>query len=124
MDDSEEATVMRDHDSGLDDDSEDETEIRDSNGASMEDPAVDTGADMDFDITGTSAADELSDLYEPDPDDEDTIIRDLPTHDQPTEEPEFNLDGVEDDDSGDETIMLDDSDLDDDEDATLRKDDL
>jgi pSer/pThr/pTyr-binding forkhead associated (FHA) protein/Mg-chelatase subunit ChlD len=108
IDDSEEATVMRDHD-----DSEDETEIRDG----------DAAADMDFDITGTSSADELSDLYDPE-DEEDTIIRDLPNDEKPTLEPEFTLDedGA---DSEDETIMLDDDgDIDVDEDATLRKDDV
>jgi Mg-chelatase subunit ChlD len=117
IDDSEDATEMRDHDAVIDD-SEDATEIRDSDGANM-----DAGADMDFDITGTGEADELSDLYEPDPDEEDTIIRDLPSSDRETVEPEFTLD-VDASDSDDETIMLDDdSDLDADEDATLRKDD-
>lgn len=121
IDDSEDATEMRDHDDAIDD-SEDATEIRDSDGANMDEAA---GADMDFDITGTASADELSDLYEPDPDDEDTIIRELPKVAEPTEEPEFNIDEVEEDaDSGDETIMLDDDpDSDFDEDATLRKDD-
>jgi pSer/pThr/pTyr-binding forkhead associated (FHA) protein/Mg-chelatase subunit ChlD len=114
MDDSEEATVMREHDS-----SEDATEIRDSDGNDMEAAA----GDMDFDITGTASADELSDLYEPDPDEEDTIIRDLPSEEPETLEPEFTLDS-DDVDSEDETIMLDDSDSDDDDDATLRKDDV
>ncbi len=125
MDDSEEATQMRDHDAVIDD-SEDATEIRDSDGASMDEP--DAAADMDFDITGAASADELSDLYEPDPDEEDTIIRDLPNVAETDDEPEFNLSSdeieTEDIDSEDETIMLDDdvnSGLD--EDATLRKDD-
>lgn len=124
MNDSEDATQMRDHDGGTDD-SEDATEIRDSDGASMEEPDVAAGADMDFDITGTASEDELSDLYEPDPDEEDTIIRELPDVGRGSSEPEFNLD-EEDMDSEDETIMLgDDSDSDDDDDdATLRKDDI
>ncbi len=110
--DSEDETQMRDHDSGLVD-PEEATEMRDSD-----------GADMDFDITGTSSADELSDLYEPDPDEEDTIIRELPKTGESTSEPEFTLDDDFPDD-GDETIMLDDdSDSDVDEDATLRKDDV
>ncbi len=122
VDDSEDATQMREHDSGSIDDSEDATEIRDSDGASMEEPDMVAGADMDFDITGTASADELSDLYEPDPDEEDTIIRDLPSAEKKTLEPDFSLD--EDDiNSDDETIMLDDDDPDIDEDATLRKDD-
>ncbi|NOG61713.1 MAG: VWA domain-containing protein [Proteobacteria bacterium] len=102
------------------DDSEEATEIRDSDGVSM----GKSDADMDFDITGAASAGELSDLYEPDPDDEDTIIRDLPEAEKETLEPEFTLD--EDDvDSEDETIMLDDdSDSDIDDDATLRKDDI
>jgi pSer/pThr/pTyr-binding forkhead associated (FHA) protein/uncharacterized protein YegL len=119
MDDSEEATLMRDNASVIDDD--DATEIRDSDGASMDDVAAVSGGEMDFDITGTPSVDELSDLYEPDPDEEDTIIRELPSVAENTSEPEFTLD--EDDDSEDETIMLDDSD-DDDDDATLRKDDI
>jgi len=122
--DSEDATQMRDHDAAIDaiDDSEDATEIRDSDGDSMEEPDI-TGEDMDFDITGTASADELSDLYEPDPDDEDTIIRDLPSTEKETLEPDFSLD-ENDIDSDDETIMLDDeAEIDFDEDATLRKDD-
>ncbi len=104
------------------DDSEDATEIRDHD--SPADPDAAAGADMDFDITGTDSADELSDLYEPDPDEEDTIIRDLPDVAESTDEPEFVLD--EDDvDSEDETIMLDDDDdAHSDDDATLRKDDI
>jgi pSer/pThr/pTyr-binding forkhead associated (FHA) protein/Mg-chelatase subunit ChlD len=104
------------------DDSEDATEIRDHDNPDAAN--VEGGADMDFDITGTDSGDELSDLYEPDPDEEDTIIRDLPNTDEiSTDEPEFNLD--EDDvDSEDETIMLDDDDdTNSDDDATLRKDD-
>lgn len=122
IDDSEEATVMRDHDAAMDG-SEDATEIRDSDGESMDD--VSAAAEMDFDITGTDSADELSDLYEPDPDDEDTIIRDLPDESASTVEPEFSLDeGDAGADSEDETIMLDeDSSSDVDDDATLRKDD-
>ncbi len=123
MDDSEEATQMRDHDGSIDN-SEDATEIRDSDGANMDGPDLASDADMDFDITGTSSADELSDLYEPDPDDEDTIIRELPNVGESTAEPEFNLDD-DDIDSEDETIMLDDdADPDMDDDATLRKDDI
>lgn len=120
IDDSEEATVMRDHDSGMDS-SEDATEMRDSDGASMDDNSSASSAEMDFDITGTPSADDLSDLYEPDPDEEDTIIRELPDSNENSDEPEFNLD--EDSDSEDETIMLDDE-SDDDNDATLRKDDV
>lgn len=119
VDDSEEATIMRDHDGGLDG-SEDATEMRDSNGGSMEG----AGTDMDFDITGTESVDELADLYEPGSDEEDTIIRDLPETEKETLEPEFSLD-EDDADSEDETIMLDDdADSDVDDDATLRKDDV
>jgi pSer/pThr/pTyr-binding forkhead associated (FHA) protein/Mg-chelatase subunit ChlD len=120
-DSSEDATLMRDQE-GVIDDSEDETEIRDSNGASMEESEVVTGAEMDFDITGTASPDELSDLYEPDPDEEDTIIRELPGSEKETLEPDFDL-NEDDIDSDDETIMLDDDSDDEDEDATLRKDD-
>ncbi len=104
------------------DDSEDATEIRDHD--SPAEPDVAAGGEMDFDITGTDTADELSDLYEPDPDEEDTIIRDLPDVAESTAEPEFELD-EEDFDSEDETIMLDDDDANsDDDDATLRRDDV
>lgn len=120
IDDSEEATVMRENDSGMDG-SEDATEMRDSDGASMDDLSAASSAEMDFDITGAPSAEDLSDLSEPDPDEEDTIIRELPDSNENTDEPEFNLD--EDSDSEDETIMLDD-DSDDDNDATLRKDDI
>ena len=112
VDDSEEATVMRDHDAT-------------DNNAASDDLAAAAGGDMDFDITGAAGPDELSDLYEPDPDEEDTIIRDLPdTPTQDDDDPEFILE--EDDvDSEDETIMLDEGDASDpDEDATLRKDDI
>jgi len=112
-DDSEEATVIRDH--------------AGSGELSEEELSVAAGADMDFDLTGTDSADELSDLYEPDPDDEDTIIRELPGDNDITSEPEFTLDEDMDDvDSEDETIMLDDGEESNshlDEDATLRKDD-
>jgi pSer/pThr/pTyr-binding forkhead associated (FHA) protein len=104
--------------------SEDATEIRDHD--NPDSPKVEADADMDFDITGTDSGDELSDLYEPDPDEEDTIIRDLPNTDEiSTSEPEFDIDLDEDDvDSEDETIMLDDDDdTNSDDDATLRKDD-
>jgi uncharacterized protein YegL len=104
------------------DDSEDATEVRDHDNPG--EPDVAAGADMDFDITGTDTADELSDLYEPDPDEEDTIIRDLPDVAASTAEPEFDLD-EEGFDSEDETIMLDDDDTNsDDDDATLRRDDV
>jgi len=112
-DDSEEATVIRDH--------------AGSGELSEEELSVAADADMDFDLTGTDSADELSDLYEPDPDDEDTIIRELPGDNDITSEPEFTLDEDMDDvDSEDETIMLDDGEESNshlDEDATLRKDD-
>ena len=112
-DDSEEATVIRDH--------------ADSGELSEKELSVAADADMDFDLTGTDSADELSDLYEPDPDDEDTIIRELPGDNDITSEPEFTLDEDMDDvDSEDETIMLDDGEESNshlDEDATLRKDD-
>lgn len=117
IDDSEEATQLRDHGGSAD------SEL------SPEELSAASGADMDFDLTGTGddsdSAGELSDLYEPDPDEEDTIIRDLPISEVKTEEPDFTLDeDAAAGDSEDETIMLDDaegSDLDDD--ATLRKDD-
>ena len=112
-DDSEEATVIRDH--------------AGSGELSEEELSVAADADMDFDLTGTDSADELSDLYEPDPDDEDTIIRELPGDNDITSEPEFTLDeDMNDVDSEDETIMLDDGEESNshlDEDATLRKDD-
>ena len=125
MDESEEATVMRDHDG--------------SGELSAEELSTAADADMDFDLTGTDSADELSDLYEPDPDEEDTIIREVPGVAESADEPDFNLDEDidsedetiipgEDIDSDDETIMMDDdeeeSDSDPDEDATLRKDDI
>jgi Mg-chelatase subunit ChlD len=114
------------------DDSEEATQIRDHDGSgelSAEELGAAAGADMDFDLTGTDSADELSDLYEPDPDEEDTIIRELPGVVESTDEPEFTLDeGTDDADSEDETIMLDDdgeeSNSNHDEDATLRKDDI
>ncbi len=112
VDDSEEATQLRDHDT------------TDGDLTTGEYESVKDSADMDFDITGTDSPDELSDLYEPD-DEEDTVLRDLPDNNTPTEEPEFNLDESDDSDSEDETIMLDDGDgSDPDEDATIRKDDI
>ena len=112
VDDSEEATVMRDHGA--------------TGELSSEELNAASNADMDFDLTGTDSADELSDLYEPDPDEEDTIIRDLPGSDVSTAEPEFTLEeDLDEIDSEDETIMLDDGDDSNsglDEDATLRKD--
>ena len=116
MDESEEATQLHDH--------------VDSGELSAEELGSVAGSDMDFDLTGTDSADELSDLYEPDPDEEETIIREVPGADESTDEPEFNLDeDVDDIDSEDETIMLDDSEGEesgpdiDDKDVTLRKDD-
>jgi pSer/pThr/pTyr-binding forkhead associated (FHA) protein/Mg-chelatase subunit ChlD len=106
------------------DDSEEATQLRDHDPAGEND--VVAGGDMDFDITGAASPDELSDLYEPDPDEEDTIIRDLPNVANTPSEPEFNLD-EEEVDSEDETIMLDDGDdsaSELDEDATLRKEDI
>jgi pSer/pThr/pTyr-binding forkhead associated (FHA) protein/Mg-chelatase subunit ChlD len=113
VDEDEEATVMRDHGA--------------SEVLSEEELIKTADSDMDFDLTGPDTGDELSDLYEPDPDEEDTIIRELPADNQSADEPEFILD--EDDiDSEDETIMLDDGDTDvpdeDDDDATLRKEDI
>ncbi len=115
-------TVFAGQPAAMDGFDEDATEIRDHDNPGGSD--VEAGADMDFDITGAPSDDGLSDLHEPDPDEEDTIIRDLPGTDADTVEPEFNLD-AEEVDSGDETIMLDDEDdSDDDEDVTLRKDDI
>ncbi len=118
------------------DDSEEATEMRGSGGSnelSAEEIKTAGNADMDFDLTGSGSdtSDDLSDLYEPDPDEEDTVIRDLPNQSTDSDdEPDFTLDGVGDDDanSEDETIMLDDdadNESDDvDDDATLRKEDL
>jgi pSer/pThr/pTyr-binding forkhead associated (FHA) protein/PBP1b-binding outer membrane lipoprotein LpoB len=113
MDDSEEATQIRDHDA--------------PGGLSAEELNTASSSDMDFDLTGTDSADDLSDLYEPDPDEEETIIREVPSEKQSASEPEFTLDEDEFD-SEDETIMLDDGETDEvdaeiDDDATLRKDD-
>ncbi len=114
--DDEEATVMRDHGT---------SEI-----LSAEELNKAADSDMDFDLTGPDAAAELSDLYEPDPDDEDTIIRELPADNQSPNEPDFILEEEDGSDSedDDETIMLDDGDADEaddnDDDATLRKDDI
>jgi pSer/pThr/pTyr-binding forkhead associated (FHA) protein/Mg-chelatase subunit ChlD len=114
MDESEEATQIKGHES-TGDSSEDEISTVSS-------------SDMDFDLTGPDSVDELSDLYEPDPDDEDTIIREVPIDTGSKNEPEFTLDAETDEfDSEDETIMLDDGDADEshgelDDDATLRKD--
>ena len=90
---------------------------------------------MDFDLTGSeSAADDgLSDLYEPEDDEADTVIRELPDKTSPGTEPDPDFTIEEDEpDSEDETIMLDDDatissgddEHMDDEDATLRKDDI
>lgn len=109
--DDEEATLMRDHGASEALSEEQSNEVVDS--------------EMDFDLTGPDTNDELSDLYEPDPDDEDTIIRDLPADNQSADKPEFIFEEDDDIDSEDETIMLDDGDTDaDDDDATLRKDDI
>lgn len=74
--------------------------------------------EMDFDLTGGTTDEGISDLYDGDSDEEATVLRDLP-EDEPTAtpyqkpvEPEFTLD--EDIGSEDDTIMIDD-----DEDATL-----
>lgn len=114
------------------DDSEEATQIK-GHGAtdelSEEEISTASSSDMDFDLTGPDSVDELSDLNEPDPDDEDTIIREVPIEEEKPNEPEFTLDPDEDIfDSEDETIMLDDGDADEshselDDDATLRKDD-
>ncbi len=121
-DESEEATQIRDHDGGAE--------------LSAEEIQQAAGADMDFDLTGSeSAADDgLSDLYEPEDDEADTVIRELPDTTAPGSEPEPEPDFTieeEDVDSEDETIMLDDDatissgdEHMDDEDATLRKDDI
>ena len=111
-DDAEEATQLREHG-----DQSGENSITDV-------PDVSGSDDMDFDITG-AAADELSDLYEPD-DEEETLIRgDVADSKNADAEPDFMLteEGLETD-SEDETIMLDDNDVVDDEDATLRKTDI
>ncbi len=114
------------------DDSEEETQIKGqgaTGGPSEEEISAASSSEMDFDLTGPDSVGELSDLYEPDPDDEDTIIREVPIDTGSTNEPEFTLDADADEfDSEDETIMLDDSDADEshgeiDNDATLRKDD-
>jgi pSer/pThr/pTyr-binding forkhead associated (FHA) protein/Mg-chelatase subunit ChlD len=117
IDDSEEATQIRDHDGGA------------TGELSEQEISTASASDMDFDLTGTDSAGELSDLYEPDPDDEDTIIREVPIDQGTNKEPEFTLEADADEfDSEDETIMLDDADADEshdelDDDATLRKDD-
>lgn len=115
MDESEEATQIKGHES--------------KGKLSKEEMTTASSSDMDFDLTGPDTVDELSDLYEPDPDDEDTIIREVPIDTGSKNEPEFTLDAETDEfDSEDETIMLDDGDADEahgelDDDATLRKDD-
>lgn len=113
MDDSEEATQIKGHES--------------TGELSKEEVSTASSSDMDFDLTGPDSVDELSDLYEPDPDDEDTIIREVPIDAGSKNEPEFTLDAETDEfDSEDETIMLDDGDADEShdelDDATLRKD--
>ncbi|GJM04190.1 MAG: hypothetical protein DHS20C09_01810 [marine bacterium B5-7] len=112
IDESEEATQIKGHEA--------------TGGLSEEELSAASNSDMDFDLTGPDSVDELSDLYEPDPDDEDTIIREAPLDNGTANQAEIELDADEFD-SEDETIMLDDADepqgeLDDD--ATLRKDDL
>ena len=113
------------------DDSEEATQIKGHGAAgelNEEEISAATSSDMDFDLTGPDSVDELSDLYEPDPDDEDTIIREVPIEAGSAKQPEFTLDVEADEfDSEDETIMLDDGDADEsqgelDDDATLRKD--
>lgn len=111
IDESEEATQIKGHEA--------------TGGLSEEELSAASNSDMDFDLTGPDSVDELSDLYEPDPDDEDTIIREAPLDNGTANQAEIELDADEFD-SEDETIMLDDADepqgeLDDD--ATLRKDD-
>lgn len=113
VDESEEATVIKGHEA--------------TGELSEKELSAASGSGMDFDLTGPDSAGELSDLYEPDPDDEDTIIREVPIDAGSPNEPEFTLDADEDDfDSEDETIMLDDGDdsqSEFDDDATLRKED-
>ncbi len=112
IDESEEATQIKGHET--------------TGELSQEEISVASSSDMDFDLTGPDSVDELADLYEPDADDEDTIIREVAIEDGGSNQPEFTLDADADEfDSEDETIMLDDADeahgeLDDD--ATLRKD--
>ena len=113
------------------DDSEEATQLRghgDNDELSPEELNAASNADMDFDLTGSDSADDLSDLYEPGEDEADTIIRDVPSVEPTTDEPEFTLD-EDDSDSEDETIMLDDAEDDnkseeEEDDATLRKEDF
>ncbi len=94
------------------------------------DPA---NAEMDFDLTGGAGEEGISDLYETDEDEEETIIRDLPADDPtatPYAKPDFNIETEEVDSEDDGTIILDDEDAtlmpgedEPDSDATLRKED-
>ncbi|MEO1925105.1 MAG: VWA domain-containing protein [Gammaproteobacteria bacterium] len=109
------------------DDSEDATEIRDhgdSGELNAEELNAATDADMDFDLTGTDSVDDLdlAGLYEPDSDEDATEIREnIPGVEEKSAEPEFDLTEAEAS-SEDETIMLDDDDETEGDDATLRKD--
>tara|TARA_R110002096_G_scaffold61399_1_gene152571 strand:+ start:28019 stop:29794 length:1776 start_codon:yes stop_codon:yes gene_type:complete len=111
------------------DESEEATQIKghETTGGSREEELNSTSnSAMDFDLTGPDSIDELSDLNEPDPDDEDTIIRDVPIDTEESNAADFTLDVDTDElDSEDETIMLDDAEESQGEldDATLRKDD-
>ena len=111
------------------DDSEDATEIRDhgdSGELNAEELNTATDADMDFDLTGTDSADDLDldGLYEPDSDEDATEIREnIPGVEEKSDEPEFDLPEAEAS-SEDETIMLDDDDETEGDDATLRKDEM
>ncbi|MGB1800572.1 MAG: VWA domain-containing protein, partial [Gammaproteobacteria bacterium] len=104
--DAEEATVMKAHDS-----SADATEI-----ISDIDVNIAAASEMDFDITGTSAISEQS------VEDESSIDPDLPPDGDDIEE-SLADETIMLEENSDETIMLDD-DLSDDEDPTLRKDDV
>jgi pSer/pThr/pTyr-binding forkhead associated (FHA) protein/Mg-chelatase subunit ChlD len=109
------------------DDYEDATEIRDhgeSGELNAEELNAATDADMDFDLTGTDSVDDLdlAGLYEPDSDEDATEIREnIPGVEEKSAEPEFDLTEAEAS-SEDETIMLDDDDETEGNDATLRKD--
>lgn len=112
MSDSEEATVMREHDgSGA------STEVINDVDVDI-DNIVSANSEMDFDITGTAD----TDMSEQSIENENSIDTDLPPDGDDIEE------SIDDEtimlaEDSDETIMLDD-DLSDEEDSTLRKDDL
>ncbi len=88
-------------------------------------------AEMDFDLTGGVSDEGISDLYETDEDEEETIIRDLPDEDPtatPYAKPDFDVETEAVDSEEDGTIILDDEDAtlmpgEDESDATLRKED-